>query len=261
MNIRSFTDLRIESWFRTKLFTNIPARVMNVDKYQSECVIDVQPIIADIRPADNLVDKFPMILDVPVLIYSGGGAVVTVPIQVGDIVQLEVNMRNIQNWLDGSTDEIVLPSDSGAFNLNDCVAKPCVYSKTNNPNPNPEDLELRFNNSIVRLKQDGNITISTGGNITVEQAVNIEVNNSGNTTVNTSGSSSVNVGGTTTLTSAGSVTIDTSSTTITGSLRVDGSISSGGDVSVDSGQTLATHKHLENNITPSGTGPTGPAIP
>jgi hypothetical protein len=230
VDIKSFVDVRIEKWFKGKLFTNIPARVMNVDNYESQCVIDVQPIIADIRPEDNLVDKFPLITDVPVLLPSGGGAIVSVPIQVGDIVQLEVNMRNIENWVEGSTDDIILPNDSRMFHLSDCVAKPCLYSKVNNLNPNPNDLELRFMNSIVRLKSDGNITISTGGNIIVEEAINIDITNSG----------------TTTLTSGGLVKVDAANMQITGDLRVDAGISVGNDVVTDLGISHNTHPHTGN---------------
>lgn len=241
MDIKSFVDKRVEQWFKGKLFTNIPARVMSVENYSTQCVIDVQPIIADIRPEDNLVTKFPLITDVPVLLPSGGGAIVSVPIQVGDIVQLEVNMRNIENWLEGSTDEVILPNDSRMFHLSDCIAKPCIYSKTSNLNPNPNDLELRFAGSIIRLKKDGNITISTGGDIIVEQANNIDITNSGNTN----------------LTSGGTVTVDASNTTFTGNVRVDGGISTGNDVSTDSGHTLKTHHHTAQGAT----APTTPAQP
>lgn len=228
------------------IFTSIPAEVVSVDNYQTLAVIDVQPKIADINPEglDSII--FPVIKNVPVKIYSGGGAVVTVPIVVGDIVMLEFSMRNIQNWLEGDNEEISTPNDARRFHISDAVAYPCIYQKTNNPNPNPDDLELRYNDSIVRLKKDGNITIATKGNITVEEAVDIVVNNSGNSTVNTEGNAEVNIGGTTTLTSTGDVTIDTANTTITGELRVDGGVSTGGDVVTDAGISLENSTVIGN---------------
>lgn len=244
--IREVIDRRIESTLRNSVFTSIPATVLNVSDYEGQCIVDVQPCLADINPSDNIAIPFPVIPDVPVMVYSGGGAVVTVPIAVGDKVWLQFSMRNMENWLEGDEKNVSIPNDTRTFHLKDAVAFPCVYQKTNNPNPNPDDLELRYNDSIVRLKKDGNITISTKGNIVVEEAVDIEINNSGNMTINTEGNTEINVTGTTTLTSNGDVTIDTGNTTITGDLRVDGGVSVGEDVNTDSGISLNNHPHVGN---------------
>lgn len=245
--------------FMESVCTSIPAEVVSVDNYESQGVISVQPKIADVSPDDLSTLKFSVIPNVPVKIYSGGGAVVTVPIVVGDIVWLEFSMRNIQNWLEGDNEEISTPNDARRFHLADAVAYPCIYQKTNNPHPNPDDLELRYNDSIVRLKKDGNITISTQGNITVEEAVDVVVNNSGNMTINTEGNTELNitgnltanVDGTSDITSGGDVTIDTASTTITGELRVDGGVSVGNDVNTDLGISLNNHLHQGNLQAPT----------
>jgi hypothetical protein len=274
--------------FMASVFTSIPAEVVGVDNYESQAVIDVQPKIADVSVEDLSSMKFGILKNVPVKVYSGGGAVVTVPIKVGDVVMLEFAMRNIQNWKEGDNEEISTPNDARQFHISDAVAYPCIYQKTNNPNPNPDDLELRFNGSIVRLKEDGNITISTKGNITVEESVDIEVNNSGNVLVNTEGNTTVNttgntelnttgnsvtnvdgnftaniggslsavVDGTTTVESAGTVTINTDNTTITGELRVDGGVSCGADVTTDAGISLNQHVHTGNL-----SAPTSPPLP
>lgn len=266
-SVKSLVDRMLAS-----VCTSIPAEVIGVSKYPTECVIDVQPKISDIDPHDLSNMKFPVISDVPVKVYSGGGAVVTVPISVGDIVMLEFSMRGINNWKEGDNEEISTPTDARRFHISDAVAYPCVYQKTNNPNPNPDDLELRYNDTIVRLKKDGNLTISTKGDIIVEEAVNIEVNNSGNLTVNTEGDAAINVtgnttcdvggdlsadvSGATTITSGGNVTVDTSSTTITGDLRVDGQVSVGGDVATDAGISHNNHTHTGNLGSP-----TSPPLP
>lgn len=253
--------------FMSSVCTSIPAEVVAVDNYEELGVISVQPKIADVDPTDLSSLKFGVIPNVPVKIYSGGGAVVTVPIAVGDIVWLEFSMRNIQNWLEGDHEEISTPNDARRFHISDAVAYPCIYQKTNNPHPNPDDLELRYNDSVVRLKKDGNITISTSGNITIEESVDIVVNNSGNLTVNTEGNTEFNVAGnmvsnvtgnleanvdgTTDIVSGGDVTIDTANTTVTGELRVDGSISVASDVVTDSGVSLISSYVIGNLGSPT----------
>lgn len=202
---RDFVDARIYKYIKTKMFTSILAEVVNTDKYESENTIDAIPVIADLWEEDGSAVTFPTVYNIPVVTYSGGGAVVTVPIQVGDIVSLQVQMRNIDNWKQGSEEDIVVPTDSRMFNFTDSIAFPCVYNKRTTVNPNPDDLELRYNDSVVRLKKDGNVTISTKGNVVVEEAVNINITNSGQTNITTSGSANVK---------ASSVNVDASVTNL-----------------------------------------------
>lgn len=66
----------------------------------------------------------------------------------------------------------------------------------------------------------------------------------------------LNADGTTSLNSSASVSVTTPTATFSGNVRVEGSISVANNVSLDSGVTLATHKHAD----PQG-GQVGPAIP
>lgn len=251
MSMTEFVERKIERYFRNNLFTSIPARIISVENYEQDCTVDVQPCIADIWPEDNAVMVFPEILNVPVILPSGGGAVISVPLKVGNFVQLEFSMRNIENWLEGSVEDFSVPQDSRTFHIKDAVAKPCVYQRTNNPNPNPDDLELRFQNTIVRHTEDGNYTISTDGNVVIEKATNIYITNSGNTVINTSGTTEINVDGNVDITSGGTVTVDASNTVLTGNLRVDGGVNVGNDVQTDVGVSLNTHTHIANLGSPT----------
>lgn len=259
MSMTEFVERKIEKYFRSNLFTSITARIVSVENYEQDCMVDVQPCIADIWPEDNAVMVFPVILNVPVILPSGGGAVISVPLKVGDFVQLEFSMKNMENWLEGDTEDFSVPQDSRTFHIKDAVAKPCIYQRTDNPNPNPNDLELRFQNTVVRHTEDGNYTISTDGDVVIEKATNIYITNSGNTVINTSGSTEVNVdgnvdvnsGGNAKVSSGGTVTLDASNTIVTGNLRVDGGVNVGNDVQTDVGVSLNTHAHIGNLGSPT----------
>lgn len=195
MSTREFVDTRIYKQFKTKLFTNILAKVISVDHYEEWGMINVRPCIADVWEEDGSAMSFPIVTNVPVMIYSGGGAVVTVPIAVGDTVTLQVNMRNIDSWKQGIEEDVNVPIDSRMFDLTDSIAFPCVYSKATTVTPNPDDLELRYNDSIVRLKKNGDITIDTAGNIYATVAGNVEAEVGGDMKVHVEGDADISIEG------------------------------------------------------------------
>lgn len=230
MSTREFVDTRIYKQFKTKLFTNILAKVVNVENYEEWGMVDVRPCIADVWEEDGSAMAFPIVTNVPVMIYSGGGAVVTIPIAVGDTVTLQVNMRNIDAWKQGDEEDVSVPIDSRMFNLTDSIAIPSIYSKVTSVKPNPDDLELRYNDSIVRLKKNGDITIDTAGNIYATVAGNIEADVTGNLSVIVDGDGDISV--------AGNVTTD-----------IQGSLSASVGQSADLNITGTTSINSSGNVT------------
>jgi phage baseplate assembly protein gpV len=98
----------------------------------------------------------------------------------------------------------------------------------------------------VSLRANGDVTVDTPTKFIVNATGNVEVNTSADAIVNVSGDMIVDVGGSTTITSGGDTTIDCGQTTITGDLRVDGEVSSGGDVHTDAGISLENSKMIGN---------------
>lgn len=250
MSTREFVDTRIYKQFKTKLFTNILAKVVNVENYEEWGMIDVRPCIADVWEEDGSAIAFPLISNVPVMVYSGGGAVVTIPLAVGDTVTLQVTMRNIDAWKQGDEEEVNVPIDSRMFNLTDSIAIPCVYSKTTSIRPNPDDLELRYNESIIRLKKNGDITIDTKGNIFATVAKNLEAVVEGDMDVSVEGDAFISVNGDVDSTIGGSLS---SSVGQNASISVEGqtSLNSVGSVSVSSGSDISLSATGSVNITQS----------
>lgn len=149
--------------FETQLFTSLPAKVISFDA--EEQTVSVQPTILEAY-TDGLNSEFPEIDDVPVVFPSAGGGSLTFPIKTGDEVLLVFSSRNYDTWWD--TGESPSLSTSQRFNeITDAIAIVGLTSKNNSVKASTEDVELKFNNNLIRLVSDGTIEIETKDTISV----------------------------------------------------------------------------------------------
>lgn len=63
---------------------------------------------------------YPVLVDCPVFVHSGGGACITMPISPGDTCLVLFNDRNIDSWF--STGNVVAPNNRRAHDLSDGMA-------------------------------------------------------------------------------------------------------------------------------------------
>ena len=98
--------------------TIMPGRVVSYDATRNRAV--VQPVLPKML-ADGSTLAPPAIHEVPILWPTGGGAVITLPLQAGDEVWLEFSQRSLEGWLAGND---AAPDDPRQFDLTDCVARP-----------------------------------------------------------------------------------------------------------------------------------------
>lgn len=141
---------------RLSISTMIPATVLSVENLKENKVT--------VQPAINMVESngksypLPVIEDVTVQWQGGGGAVITLPLSVGDDVMVVFSQRSIAEF-QASESGTVTPSDLRSLHMSDAYVIPCIYREANHPAPNPDDLEIRYGDSEITLMKDGAIDI------------------------------------------------------------------------------------------------------
>jgi hypothetical protein len=158
MSLRTFIRSHLDN-LQTQLFTQLPAVVTDVSKYQSQNIISVKPVI-DFMFSDGQVSECPEIFNVPVINPSAGGGLLSFPIQVGDTVLVEFSMRSIETWLEGSGESVTEPT-MRTHDMSDGMAIIGLYTKSSHLSPDPKDVVLKFKDNSIRLKDDGNVEIIT----------------------------------------------------------------------------------------------------
>lgn len=152
--------------FETQLFTALPATITAFDSDTQTAT--VQPVMLE-PYTDDIVSKFAEIDFVPVVFPSAGGGSLTFPVKEGDEVLLVFSSRAFDIWWDsGQTDK--LQSAQRYNDLSDAVAIVGITSKGNSVNASTEDVELKFNDNIVRLKADGNVEIECSDGLKISNS-------------------------------------------------------------------------------------------
>ena len=193
-------DSRIKAFIRNNVYTSIPARITDVSKYPTQQTIDAQPII-NRTYEDGLVLSLSVIQDIPVKLPAGGGAIISIPLKVGDIVDLSFSMRSLDEFLESDGTPFLTPKDKRTHNLSDATATPCIYTKSSNLKPSADNLEIRFGGAEIVITPAGQISVSAKSG----QSVNITGNE---LNVTTDGDVTVNAGNVSV--TAGNVDIDAS---------------------------------------------------
>lgn len=115
--------------------------------------------------AERLFDLAP-VTDCPVVIVSGGGGFVNVPITIGDECVVLFNDRDIDLWL--QTGGIQKPNSKRTHSWSDAIALVGVFSAVKSlQNYESTSLGLQYKGSKIFIKQDGSIEIDAQSNITI----------------------------------------------------------------------------------------------
>jgi hypothetical protein len=104
------------------------ALIGRVEKYDASTQLaDVQPLMKHARKTNGdgiKQEGLPLLVDVPVLFPRAGGFFISLPIQVGDFVQVIFNENSIDDFLTESASKI---DSAGRFTLQGAVAIPGIY--------------------------------------------------------------------------------------------------------------------------------------
>ncbi len=219
----------ISRWVYGNVNTCIPAEIISVDLLESDQIITAQPVINNVRE-DGVILELPPVT-CPVQFPSGGGGIISFPIQVGDVVTLVFSMSSLDNWLSG-LGERVTPSDRRKYAFTDAIAFPSLYTPNTTLNPSQDDVEIKFNGSSFKLKADksGNgVELTTNADVTIN-CVNANINASSKVTIDTPEAeftADVTIGGNLEVTGT-STAADHDSGGVSGNSHVHGGVQSGG---------------------------------
>lgn len=110
-----------------------------------------QAIGAGLQLTPRVVD-YPILVDVPTFVLSGGAAVITVPIAAGDECLVLFNDRDLDNWFE--TGAPAQPNTARMHSLSDGMALVGFRSKRNPVAAySMTDLELRFAGGKISIAQ------------------------------------------------------------------------------------------------------------
>jgi hypothetical protein len=164
MSIKAFMQSYMDD-LQSKVYTTLPAIITDVSQYESKNIISVRPTI-DLEHSDGQVSECPDIFNVIVVQPSGGGGLLSFPLQAGDNVLIEFSMRNIESWLE-SDGGSVTENTQRFHDMSDAVAIVGLHTKNNHLKPDPKDVVLKFKDNKVVLKDDGNVEIHSASKFSV----------------------------------------------------------------------------------------------
>ena len=226
-----FTSMYLRKYVQGSVYTAMPAAITSVASFQTEQVISVQPLIKN-ESEDGVILDLPTVLDVPVMFPSGGGGIITFPLQVGDQVLLIFSMKSISEYVNATDNHATpyVPDTGRNHDLSDAIAIPCLFGKSNNLAPDPDHVEVKFAGTSVKLKKDGDLTADVAKDLVVTVAGKADITVTGDTTIT-------------------SPTIN-----LIGDVNVTGNFASSGGSFTHEGTNVGT-SHTHNG---SATAPTGP---
>lgn len=194
VNSNETISSKLMEFKRENLFIGIPARVVSTSDYESMQCLDVQPVINDLYPRNNdVVLEANTIKKVFVQLPSGGGFNIKLPVSKGDLVTLNYAHKDLGTFLDSSSDAQIDQSILKTANIEDCWITLGFGTRSNNQSPSAVNLVIEGKSTTITITPSGEVTCVTSGSSSIKSA---------------------------------SHTIDAPTTTITGTLTVNESISS-----------------------------------
>lgn len=227
----SVAMLAVLAGARSEIWTALPGIVQSFDPVKRTCA--VQPTIqAQFENEDGSTSwiNLPVLVDCPVVFPSGGGLLLTFPIEPGDECLVIFASRCIDNWWQSGG--IRRQAELRMHDLSDGFVIAGVESV---PNVTPgistsgAELRTRDGSAKVRVAQDGTIDVISPGSVNV-QAPTI---NAQGTTVN--------------INAAASIGLNAPAVTLNGAVAVNGSLTINGGA-------YATHQHSNVQNGPNNTG-------
>lgn len=147
--------------------TALPGQIVDYDYTVQKAT--VQPLLNKIW-GDGTVTPMPLLTNVPIIFPRAGSASLTFPVVSGDTCLLLFCERSLDLWL--STGGQVTPDDQRKFSLTDSVAiMGLLPFSENSLADNNTDVLLTFQNSQIRIQQDGSLTLKTSSKIALGTSV------------------------------------------------------------------------------------------
>jgi hypothetical protein len=158
--------------FANQLYTCTPAIV---DSYNPEdCTVNVYPAIYFVDK-DGVTLKEPFLEKVPLHFQATRELGITFPVRKGDTVLLVFGHSDAELWLSESKD-YNYPKTRRQHNINDAYAIAGVFRYNSSPVQagTEQDLNIRYNDSFVRIKENGEVAVESPTKVTVK-APDVEI--------------------------------------------------------------------------------------
>ncbi len=148
------------------LHTSFPARITKIDHTLNRC--HVQPVISTKYPDDKQL-PFPVLENLPYQIYSGkaGSARVTVPLAVGDIVEVSVSERDLSLFKESDGSGVYESQTLSCHDLTSAMVKPCFYPVGIAKPVDPTNIVIENGNTTIKVAPSGNITMNSSTKVIV----------------------------------------------------------------------------------------------
>jgi len=119
-------DLLAES--RNVVFSNFNCvQVGELQKVNDDQTVEIKIQFLR-RISEEKTEKYPLLVDCPYVVISGGGSFLDMPIKKGDYCIVLFNDRNIDDWWD--TANVAVPSDTRKHSISDGFALVGINPKT-----------------------------------------------------------------------------------------------------------------------------------
>lgn len=106
--------------FRNEIFANMNCiQIGKIEKVNDNQTVEIQIQVKRVL-ANGTISDYPLLVDCPYFVLSGGSAYIDMPIKKGDYCLILFNDRNIDNWW--STENVKEPADRRKHNLSDGIA-------------------------------------------------------------------------------------------------------------------------------------------
>ena len=229
-----------------QLRVSMPCEVVRYNSKRQ--MVDVRIVQPEIDLAGNNI-PMPVITNIPVSFVRCGKSHITHPINKGDTGFIVFADRDISSWVETNNKSVV--DSARTHSMQDSYFVPGIVGGGNNANPN--DVEIKYNNTTIHLRKNGDVDINTPSKVNVNASSEVNVTTE-KLTVNVPNSYfNGNVFVSQLLTTGGFVSNGTSGG---GTAQFTGSINATGDVTAN-GTSLDTHVH---SGVQSGTSNTGQPI-
>ena len=154
-----------------QLRVSMPCEVVSYNSKRQ--MVDVRIVQPEIDLAGNII-PMPVITNVPVNFKRCGNSHITHPINKGDTGFVVFADRDISSWVETNNRSVV--DSARAHSMQDCYFDPGIIGGGTDANPN--DVEIKYNNTTIHLRKNGDVDINTSTkvNVTASNEVNVTTN-------------------------------------------------------------------------------------
>lgn len=154
-----------------QLRVSMPCEVVRYNSKRQ--MVDVRIVQPEIDLAGNNI-PMPVITNIPVSFVRCGNSHITHPINKGDTGFIIFADRDISSWVETNNRAVV--DSARTHSMQDSYFVPGIVGGGNNANPN--DVEIKYNNTTIHLRKNGDVDINTSTkvNINASSEVNVTTN-------------------------------------------------------------------------------------